>query len=390
MQVEATTTVSHKMDNQSLLWQRRGLLGWWLNLTAPPRPTGSVQLQKMEQVRKAELNSIILPVIFTCLVALISNNLADPATAVAVLLIAGILACAALLNRLGHTRLAVYFAPVAILFLVAALFFTVGGLELIDLPLYDLCAIPVMLVSLIGHRRSPWILALLAGGLVLFTFLVSPHRLLQIGTAQTFDGVSYETMMIGYWGMINRHLILLFNIALFGWLGARSVEKALRRADRSDELVRLQVEFARKEQAQAKLLADFLQELGQAFAAQANGQRAQLAPRQPDDPFYHHANFFNERLSRFSKLLAQRDVWQQGTVVQALQSVMFTLGKVQASSLGVNALDPALAQTGVEIVDQLVAQIHDLIMLLVLPHRRSTPPPSRAARPSPPPRSWSS
>src|SRR5215472_11779336 len=87
---------------------RTGLLGWWLNLTAPPWPSNSVPIAERERLRKAELSSYSFLALFAFLVALLSNSLADPATAEAVGLMGVCLLVAAFLNRGGHTRLAAY------------------------------------------------------------------------------------------------------------------------------------------------------------------------------------------------------------------------------------------------------------------------------------------
>ena len=66
---------------ENRLWERKGIWGWWLDLTAPARPPSGAPIGLIEQVRKAELTSYSILAIFVCLIALISNSLADPGTA---------------------------------------------------------------------------------------------------------------------------------------------------------------------------------------------------------------------------------------------------------------------------------------------------------------------
>ncbi len=53
---------------------RSGLLGWWLSLTAPPRPLGLVPVAERERIRKAELTSVSMLAVFVFLVTLVSDS----------------------------------------------------------------------------------------------------------------------------------------------------------------------------------------------------------------------------------------------------------------------------------------------------------------------------
>src|SRR5690242_5694243 len=98
--------------------RRAGLVGWWLNLTAPSWPDRSLPIQERERLRKAELTSFSILAIFAFLIALVSNSLADLTTAQAVGLMAIILLVAAILNRTGRTRAAAYLIPSGMILLL--------------------------------------------------------------------------------------------------------------------------------------------------------------------------------------------------------------------------------------------------------------------------------
>lgn len=85
---------------------RTGIVGWWLNLTAPPVPGRVLPLRERERLRKAELTSFSILAVFLFLLALVSNSLAHPSTAQAVIVMAVGLVVAAFLNRAGWTRTA--------------------------------------------------------------------------------------------------------------------------------------------------------------------------------------------------------------------------------------------------------------------------------------------
>jgi len=150
----------------------------------------------------------------------------------------------AVLNRLGATRTAAYFVPGLLTALIMLTLIGAPGLQLIGLPIYDLFVIPIFITSLNADQRAPWIFAIVAIAFIVADFTLQPHALITAttahGSAQSFDDIAYEVNKYGYWGTINRHVALCFFAALFGWLGARSVDTAIARADRAEELAALE------------------------------------------------------------------------------------------------------------------------------------------------------
>lgn len=277
--------------------RRSGLVGWWLNLTAPPRPTHVVSVAARERLRKAELTSFSILAIFAFLIALISNSLADPANAEAVGAMAIFLFIAALLNRTGHTASAAYLVPGAMMLLLAlAILQEKGGLRLILLPAYDLFVIPTILVAFIGNRRAPWFFAALAILFVVGTYLLEPHQAAQVNGI-SFDELSQEQQTFGIWGMLNRHVALLFFAALFGWMGARSVDFAIARADRAEELARLEHAYAE----QSMQLEQGIRAIQQTHIKVANGDYNARAPLAEDHILWQISNALNNLILRLNR-----------------------------------------------------------------------------------------
>ncbi len=245
---------------------RTGIVGWWLNLTAPPEPRGLVTRAQSERQRKAELTSLTLVPVLAFMLALVSNSLVSAATAEAVGLMAGVLVAAAILNRAGRTRFAAYLVPSAVGLVIALSLVAAPGLRLIGFPIYDLFVLPIFLVSLTGDRRAPWYFALIAIAFITADYLLQPHQAVLVGTTH-FDEIAYEQAIFGVWGMINRHVALCFFAAFFGWLGARSVDTAISRAYRAEEIAHLESLVADQKRA-----LDFgVDQLTQAFVRAANG-----------------------------------------------------------------------------------------------------------------------
>lgn len=245
---------------------RHGIVGWWLDLTAPPAPKGAITRAQSERLRKAELTSLSLLPVFGFLIALVSNSLANAATGEAVGVMALVLIIAAALNRAGRTRMAAYLVPSAIGLLLALTLLAAPGIRPIGFPIYDLFVLPIFLISLTGDRRAPWYFALIAIVFIAGDYFLQAHDLITVGSVK-FDEVAYEQQIFGVWGMINRHVALCFFAAFFGWLGARSVDTAIARADRAEEIAQLEGIVADQKRA-----LDFgVQELTQAFVRTANG-----------------------------------------------------------------------------------------------------------------------
>src|SRR5690348_9388338 len=153
------------------LHRRSGMGAWWLNLTAPPRPSGILALFERERIRKAELTSYSILAVFFFLLMLVSDTLTQSSARFAVIGMAIGLCVAALLNRAGWTRTAAYLIPALLMvFIMAAILMASGGLSLPWMPTYDLFAIPIFLSSITLDRRAPWILAPIAIAFILLDF----------------------------------------------------------------------------------------------------------------------------------------------------------------------------------------------------------------------------
>jgi hypothetical protein len=277
-------------------------MAWWLDLTAPPLPNRIVPVAERERLRKAELTSYSILAVFLFLIALTSNSLSDPTTAEAVIIMAIGLMIAAFLNRIGRTRTAAYLIPSLLMLLLAAVVAAGPGLDLIALPVYDLFVLPVFLVSLIGDRRSPWIFGALAVLFIVVDFTFQPHFVYPLGNGANgkpilFDGVQFEIDNFSAWGTINRHIALNVFAAFFGWLGARSVDNAIARADRAEELAALEHAVAE----QRRQLEVGAQQILETHVRVANGDFAARAPVVQDNILWQVAASLNNLLARLQK-----------------------------------------------------------------------------------------
>jgi hypothetical protein len=289
---------------------RSGLSGWWLNLTAPPEPAHILSHAQSERLRKAELTSLTLIPVFAFLIALVSNSLVSAATAEAASVMAVVLIIAAVLNRAGYTRTAAYLVPSALGLLLALSLVAAPGLRLIGFPIYDLFVVPIFLVSLTGNRRASWYFAFIAIVIIVADYFLQPHQLVTGMGATNFDEIAFEQSIFGVWGMINRHVALCFFAAFFGWLGARSVDTAIARADRAEEIAQLESVVADQKRA----LDQGVQELTRAFVQAANGDynvRVNIPRQNPLWSLGAQMNTFVQRLQQAGQASFELDRTRQ-------------------------------------------------------------------------------
>ncbi len=272
---QSPTEMNFGANTRDNIGSRRGIVGWWLNLTAPPVPKLLASVDARERLRKAELTSFSILAVFFFLLALVVNTLADAATAQAVVIMAVGLVIAAVCNRLGvgNMRFAAYFVPsLVFVVIVLAIVGARGGLDLVLIPAYDLFAIPIFISSLTGNQRIPWLFGFAAVAVILLDFFTAPHTLYTvqsqtIGNADAFDSIRYLLSRVGPVGAVNRHIALTIFAALFSWLGARSVDGAIRRADRAEEFA----EYERRELESKRQIEVAAQHLLEVHTRVANG-----------------------------------------------------------------------------------------------------------------------
>lgn len=367
--------------------KRSGLTGLWLNLTAPPRPDGLLSLPQRERIRKAELTSYSILAVFFFLLILVSDTITQPSARLAIIAMAIGLCVAAVLNRLGWTRTAAYLVPSLLMLLImVAVVLAPGGLSWAWLPTYDLLTIPIFLSSIILDRRAPWFLAPIGIAFILFDYSHQTRSIINIPGVVNFDHLAYSEQTLGWWGMVNRHVALVFFAAFFGWIGARSVELAITRADRAEEIARLEESVAQAEAERTRQLNNFIQELLDAFVAQANGtERYVQVPA--DHPMASTVQFLNQRLKRLHEI-SHVDTWRARQVLAATRLLEDRLAQVAAGALPPSALHASTFRTNIPQVDQLAALVYTLLEQHLPATRRSgTAPPGTAPKepPSPPP-----
>src|SRR5262249_8727336 len=108
--------------------------------------------------------------------------------------------------------------------------------------------------------------------------------------------------IFGWWGMLNRHVGLLLSVAFFAWLGARSQETAILRADRAEEMAELE----RREVERTRELEEGVRQLLEVHVHLANGDFAVRTPNIRNPLLWQIGNSLNNLINRLSRF-AQAD-----------------------------------------------------------------------------------
>jgi hypothetical protein len=268
--------------------ERTGAVGAWLALTAPPQAPTSASVAERERRRKAELSAYVIFGVLLMGIALIPSGLGNRPTLISAILIIVAAGVAAALNRADRTT-------AAALLLVGALSVAVGGallaapvLDLTRLAALDFFAVPVLLTGLLLSRRAPFVVAGLATGAVVALLELKPRD----------AALTHLVAQQGIYPLLVRPITLLVVVALASWLWARSVEQAITRADRAEEIAAIEHALAE----QKRQMDAGVQSLLETHVRVANGDFSARAATGQENALWQIGVSLNNLLSRLSKL----------------------------------------------------------------------------------------
>jgi hypothetical protein len=272
---------------------------WWYRLTAPAEPKDDSTFQEIELFRRGRTGSqIILALYFLLIISIpakfVGTNdylLYIVAGAAAALFIATIL------NRLGKITIAGIIVVLTFLaFPIVNIITTPGGLSMLVLPLFGLLVLP--LLCAVSFLSPGWVFAIALVN-ILFTLLsltYLPH------TAELSS-----ILAIAYAGIVTPIILsqILVSVVAFVWV--RGTTQALQRADRAEELVRLEHDLSlQAEDAahQKQLLEESVHKIVETHMRVANGDFDARVPVVEENVLWQISGPLNNLLAR-----AQR--WRQ-------------------------------------------------------------------------------
>lgn len=285
----------------SYLMERRtkvkGPLGWWYKMAAPPEPAENASVKVSEVARRGRLTSIYLLIImlvhlFLIYIGMTSNH----SLLIGISFVLTIILVGLFFNRSGYVSIAGLLVTVAVeISRMTDIITTRGGLSVFILPLFD----ALWLTELIAVTciRPAWIVFPVALLNIIFTIaalIFLPH------TADLSRAIATSAPDV-----FIRPIGTFTTFAIGSWLLVRFAEQGHARADRAEEISRLEHELSEKNRlvAEQKVqLDEGIQQILQTHVQVANGDFKARAPLNKENILWQIAYSLNNLIARVQRL----------------------------------------------------------------------------------------
>jgi hypothetical protein len=288
----------------------RGHVHWWLRFASSSIRNPEQTWQQRNLARRSDLIAWLALGLIGVVVIVSPIAIGDGlAFLIYCLFVAGIGAVVAL-NRLGW----VHTAGVLLVALISGAIFgymlsSPLGLTMGQLPNYDALAIGVVVSATVLPRAAAFLVALLNSGAIVADYLLQPHN-----ANIALDARLYSSTLIQTVSLVVRPIAFEFILAVVAYLWVRSMESALQRADRAEDLIRLE----RRERQRTIALEEGVRYLHQTLAQWAVGNLHWQVPPMPVDVLEQVridlnsfiGQFALSRRADFMLRRIQEDAWQ--------------------------------------------------------------------------------
>lgn len=285
---------------------------WWYYLAAPIEPGSSASFKAMEHFRRGRTGSQIIFALYVLLIISIPAQFVG--TNIYLLpIVAGtafLLVIATVFNRLGMVNVA---GPIVVLsfiaFPIVNMVTTPGGLSMLILPLFGLFILPLLCaVSFL----PPWWVFIVALGNCAFTF----YSLLYLPRTAELIAI----LNIAFAGIITPIILsqLIISVVAYAWV--QSTSQALIRADRAEELAKLEHDLALQAEIAAQQknkLESSIQKIMETHLRVANGDYNARVPLTNDNVLWQVSGSLNNLLVRLQR--QRQDIMQFEQMKYALQ-----------------------------------------------------------------------
>ena len=340
-------------------------VGRWLRMTSSGWDKPQETIEQREMVRRSRLTSWILLGVLVTLLIFIPSVTRDVASAFSVVGALFITIIAIVLNRHGFVSLAgtllVVMMCMATLSVVIA---SPGGkISLVYLPAYDILAIPVVVGASILPRWSGFIIAAICATLIYVDLLLQPKA----------DDLLRAITTYGLPVLAGRPISILIIVALVAFLWVRSMDQAVRRADRAEELHELEQQIIQVRTLWSEEANDFVQGTINAVAAIANGQEARV--QLPlNHSFTTQATFVNTQLHQFYKMKQAAAKGNNEQVEIAVGYLLKILQGLHDGRVTLKLLDPSQFSSHVPEIDEIAKLLYFMLQGKRLPSSSKSKP----------------
>jgi len=266
--------------------------GWYL-LAAPPEPKGETSFQEIERFRRGRTGSqIILALYFLLLISIPARFVGTNIYLIPIVIgTACALFIATVFNRLGLINIAgIVVVLTFVAFPILNIVTTPDGLSMLILPLFGLLVLPLLCaVSFL----PPWWVFVVALANILFTLF----SLTYLPRTAELSAI----LAIAFAGIVTPIILsqVLVSVVAFVWVSSST--HALLRADRAEELARLEHDMAlqSEEAAQQKQrLEGSIQKIVQTHMRVANGDFNARVPVTEENVLWQISGPLNNLLAR--------------------------------------------------------------------------------------------
>ena len=247
-----------------------------------------MDVHQREVARRSRLASWIILGLLIMLLALVPAGSTDMPTMVAIVFgFLGVLV-AAVLNRAGLVTVAgLLLVVLVVLGVMGAVTGAKTGLDTIYLPSYDLLAIGVIIGASILPRIAAFVIAFINVGIISLDFALQHH------TGDLITQIHNDSVL----GILARPIALQVIIATVAYLWVRGADEAIKRADRAEEIARLEHAVA-EQRRQIEIAA---QQLLETHVRAANGDYGARASITQDNLLWQVGVSLNNLLARLQK-----------------------------------------------------------------------------------------
>lgn len=309
------------------------LAAGWLRLTSAGSGAVTGTLAERERARRSRLISWLILGLLGGEV-IVSPLAASDLRARATLLIwlAGFV-LVALLNRFGHIN----WAGIVLVILISGGLLEANiaspiGLTMGELPNFDAYVVAVMVAATILPRWSVFLVAVGNSLLIVGDYLLQPHyRDLQQNVA-LYSSVGSQTI-----SLLVRPIALELILAVVAFLWVRSMDLALRRADRAEEIATLQ----QRDLARTLALQEGVRQLLDTHVAVANGNFSARVPMLRDQMLWQVGVSLNLLIRRLQSFVEQMPHGERQSFQNYQYSEWLAWRSVQDAEMVANALRQA-------------------------------------------------
>jgi len=168
------------------------------------------------------------------------------------------------------------------------------GLTLGQLPNYDMLAVGVVVAATVLPRWAAFVVAALNSAAIVADYQLQPHNI-----NITVDAALYPSPLVQTLSLIVRPIAFEFLLALVAYLWAWGMERAIERADRTNEIAALK----QRELDSARALREGAHYLHQTLTQWAQGNLRPRVPAMPEESLQQVGDDLNQFIARFTTYL---------------------------------------------------------------------------------------